>query len=126
MVGLHVKSGIDPMDLHELKEKVSGEIAGYVYAHSGTLVGNPPSSAKISEYLAELRSALVVPYWAEFVRRDTASDWESADPPTYQCAVVADDRAGILLAYDPEVNVFLLIRHGSAGLESFGVSGDVV
>ncbi len=48
------------------------------------------------------------------------------NPPVSRCAMVADDREGVLLAFDPVVPGFLLVQHRRGALRSFGVNGDAV
>ena len=114
------------MDLEKLSRRVSAEIDNYVYEYTNQLVGRPLSPERIKTGILELRSALVEPYWANIIRRDTIEQIKSADPAVCRCAVVAEDGKGILLAFDPAAAEFLLARRSADTLESYGVSGDAV
>jgi hypothetical protein len=112
------------VDLEKLRQRVSAEIASYQYEYPAGAVGRPWSAEKVRAKLSEFRAALVEPYWASVVRRDTIEQIGSADPPIRQCAIVADDSKGTLLAFDPAAAEFLLVRSRLHVLESFGISGD--
>lgn len=115
------------MDLTDLQSKVLAEIDSYRYIHADGLVGAAWPEEKVRAQLQEFRSALIVPYWADVVRRDTAEQIKTAHPPVDRCVIVADDRRGMLLAFDPAVAEYLLVqRRGDGALESLGVNGDAV
>jgi hypothetical protein len=114
------------MDLEELSRRLSAEIDNYVYDYTDELVGAPWGTDRIKTGIRELQSALIEPYWARVIRRDTIEQIASADPPVCRCAVVADDGKGTLLVFDPAAAEFLLARRITDTLESYGVSGDVV
>jgi hypothetical protein len=114
------------VDLKELSRKVSAEIDNYVYVFPKGMVGRPWNAEKVEAQLRELRAALIEPYLATVVRRDTIEQINSADPPQSRCAVVADDGHGNLLVFDLAAAEFLLVRRGTDYLESYGVTGDAV
>lgn len=114
------------MDLTDLRSKVSAEIERYRYEHVDGLVGGAWSEQKVHAALKEFRSALVEPYWADVVRRDTAAQVGMPHPPLDRCAIVADDGTGTLLAFDPAAGEYLLVQRHGGMLESFGVNGDAV
>src|SRR5262245_46192502 len=115
------------MELEEIKGRVLREIDNYRYEYFEGAVGRPWPAEKLASRLQRLRSALVAPYWAEVARRDTYAQATGAEtPPTCRCAIVSDDGAGTLLAFDPAENEFLLVAKRNDVLESFGVTGDAV
>ena len=114
------------MDLEPLKSRGVAEIDAYRREYSSGLIGRPWPDEKVQAQLREFRSALIEPYWADVVRRDTAKQVRMTNPPVSRCAIVADDGEGVLLAFDPVVPEFLLVQHHEGALRSFGVNGDAV
>jgi hypothetical protein len=74
----------------------------------------------------KMRASLVDPYWANIELRDTFAQIGEETASVRKCAVVADDGNGILLAFDPDAEEFVLIQMGKESLESFGIRGDAV
>lgn len=114
------------MDLHTLRREVENQIATYQYEVPKDAVGRPLKIDRVDTELNAMRTALVDPYWADVELRDTAEQINSAGIISRKCAVVADDRSGNLVAFDPIENEFLLAIEGEAGLSSIGVRGDAV
>jgi hypothetical protein len=114
------------MDLKQLRRQVELEIDNYVYEYPAGSVGRPWSAEKVKAHLDEFRFALIDPYWANVVRRDTIDQGHSSIPPETECAVVANDRKGTLLAFDPTAAEFLLVKQMENRFVSVGVSGDAV
>jgi hypothetical protein len=114
------------MDLEELRRRVVDEIDHYVYLVPEGANGRPWNPEKVDTKLRGFRSALVQPYWVDIIRRDTFEQIKSADHLMNRCVVVADDRHGIVLAFDPSASEFLLAERRADTLVSFGMSGDAV
>jgi hypothetical protein len=73
-----------------------------------------------------MESALVPPYWTNVGLRDTHGQIAAKPELSRRCAIVADDRNGTLLVFDPVENEFMLaVRHHDELLK-IGVRGDAV
>jgi hypothetical protein len=114
------------MDMHELRKRVSAEIDNYVYEYPPGMVGNPWPAAKVEAQLQALRSALVEPYWVDTVALTDPWRHSNAVKATTRCAVVADDGAGCVLAFDPASDEFFLATKTDSAVKSIGVDGDAV
>lgn len=112
--------------LSSLRQGVEKEIETYVYECPDDAIGNPWTDEAVQRGLAQFRACLVEPYWAEVEIRDTFDQVSMTVAPRRKCAVVADDRRGMLLLFDPEEKSFVLAECGGAGLTTFGVRGDAV
>lgn len=75
--------------------------------------------------LSEMRIALVEPRWATVQIRDTIEQINAAMPLLRECVLVADDREGYELYYDPEEKEFFLAYSGNPPT-TFNVRGDAV
>jgi hypothetical protein len=105
------------MDLIELRQQVEREIDEYVYLVPEGSVGSPWTAGKVEQHLRAFRSALVEPYWAQII---------DDDKQTKRCVVIADEKKGTLLVFEPEAQRFMLAMQKVSGLISFGVDGDAV
>ena len=114
------------MDLEAIRRAVETGMESYCYEVPSPSVGNAWSEDKIKVELAAMRAALVVPYWADVEQRDTFEQVTADKALSRECAVVADDAQGNLLAFDPIENEFLLARRCDGRLRSIGVRGDAV
>jgi hypothetical protein len=120
------------MDLEELRRRVVDEIDHYVYLVPEGANGRPWNLEKVDTKLREFRSALVQPYWVDIIRRDILFEEILSSRSSRlihlmnRCVVVADDRHGIVLAFDPSASEFLLAERRADTLVSFGMSGDAV
>src|SRR5690348_6095093 len=94
--------------LLRLRDQVKRELNTYVYKVPDDAIGQPMSAAIISQGLAEMRESLVEPFWSDVEIRDTFEQVGMQDAPKRRCAVVADDRKGMVLVYDPSENNFVL------------------
>jgi hypothetical protein len=113
-------------ELKSLKARVKAEIDGYVYSLPENAIGNPWPSDKVAGHLDALKRALVEPYWTEVETRDTFEQVKLNEGPRRRCVVVADNRAGYLLLWDPDCHDFFLAQKVNGALRSFGVRGDAV
>ncbi len=114
------------MDLQALQTKVEQEIAGYSYVASAGAVGQPMSAAWVSSQLEEMRNALVKPEWKAVAIRDTVEQIKSeVQPEMRQCVLVANDRNGYELYFDPQHGEFVLAYSGNPPT-TFNVRGDAV
>jgi hypothetical protein len=121
-----VKKAARTVDLRKLHRSATDEIDRYVYEYPPGVVGYAWSAEKVSQHLAEMRAALIDPYWADVVRRDTPEQMKSLVPPVERCVVVADDRQRYVLMFDPGAKTYLLAEKREGRLESFGIVGDAV
>lgn len=114
------------MDLDALRESLECEIDSYIYAVPAGALGQPMSDEWICSQLAEMRSALVQPRWASVLVRDTVEQMRGeADAELRQCILVADDRNGHELYFDPTAGDFVLAYSGEPPV-TFNVRGDAV
>ena len=105
------------LNLAELRQRVEREIAEYVSVVPEGSLGNPWPPAKVEKHLRAFRNALVEPYWSNIVDDDRR---------TKRCVVIADEKRGTLLVFEPEAQKFMLAMQKGSGLISFGVDGDAV
>ena len=113
------------MDIASLRTFVEREIDEYVYGAPESAIGKPMSQEWVQQQLTELRQALVTPQWVAIQLKDTLHQMESASPILRDCVLVANDRNGIQLYYDPDQNDFVLAHSGDPP-ETFNVRGDAV
>jgi hypothetical protein len=114
------------MDLGALRELVECEIDSYIYAVPAGALGLPMSDEWVCSQLAEMRAALVEPRWTTILIRDTVEQMRGeADAELRQCVLVADDRSGYQLYYDPVPEDFVLAYSGEPPI-TFNVRGDAV
>lgn len=121
-------NGTDSAFLSDLRVRVEDEIDAYAYTAGERGIGRPMSQSAVDEQLSAMRDSLVDPYWAEVEQRDTF-DQVGMPPgaaPQRRCAVVAEDRNGVLLLFDPDENSFALAQRSGLRLTTFGVRGDAV
>jgi hypothetical protein len=86
------------------------------------LLGLPFPAEVIVADLQRMRQALVQPYWVNAVPFDPKDETDMQ-----RFAVVADDRAGYLLAFDPSTDAFvLLFKKGEGVLQASHLVGDAV
>lgn len=114
------------MDLGALRATVEREIDSYEYQVPKDSIGTAWPSNKVEDSLHKMRAALVDPYWAEVIMRDTFEQITATDAAPRRCAVVADDGQGTYLVFDPIESDFLLAQKQEQYLVSFGVCGDAV
>lgn len=105
------------MDLIEIRQQVEREIDEYAYAVPEESAGKAWSADKVGQNLRAFRSALVQPYWTQIV---------DDDKQTKRCVVIADEKKGTLLVFEPDAQKFMLAMQKESGLISFGVDGDAV
>jgi hypothetical protein len=108
------------LDISGLRRQVEREIDEYVYQLPEGAIGNPWPAEKVEQRLRAFRSALVEPYWANVI---------DDDKRTKRCIVIADEKRGTLLVFEPEAQKFMLAMQSKlkeGGLISFGVDGDAV
>ena len=111
-------SSTSATSLDAIKTKLFEEISTYRREQNNDTGKSDPAT----QAFEDLQSALIEPYWAEFAPAETAQ------PTRQRCAVVADDKQGILLAFDVTIQQFHLLRwiKSTNKLKSLGVSGDAV
>lgn len=113
-------------ELKTLRARVEAEIDAYVYSLPESAIGNPWPSNKVSRLLNEFRQALVDPYLTDVEIRDTFEQVKLDQGPRQRCIVVADNREGYYLLYDPNAHDFFLAQKVKGILISLGVRGDAV
>ena len=112
--------------LIELRIAVEAEIDPYIYNVPEGAVGLPWSVDRVRIELAEMPGAPVDPYWTEVEIRDTYSQVKEEQAKLLRCAVVADDRRGYLLLWDPVRGDYFLAQAGEGFPCTFGIRGDAV
>jgi hypothetical protein len=112
--------------LTKLRIAVEAEIDQYVYDVPEGTAGLPWSVDKVRIELAEMRGALVDPYWTEVEIRDTFSQVKEEQGKLLRCAVVAEDRRGYLLLWEPVRRDFFLAQAREGVPCTFGIRGDAV
>jgi len=110
------------VNLDEVEQFVLGEIESYRYEVSEGALGRPLADERVNRLLADMRAALVEPKWETVVIRDTPEGPPLEPHEQRQCILVADDRNGYELFYDPSEKEFFLADGGG----SIGVWGDAV
>ena len=112
------------IDLNALAAQVRVEVETYeVPERHPDLVGSALLPEWFEKGLAEMKAALVEPYWVEM--RDYAS--VPGEVLTRQVAVVADEGHEILVAFDPAPDGdFVLTWRSPEQVEFYNVHGDAV
>jgi hypothetical protein len=113
------------VNLGVLRQSLEQEIASYVYIVSSGAVGQPMPGSWVEAQLAELSASLVEPVWRAVAIRDTFEQTTQAQSELRQCVLVADDRNGHELYYDPVASEYVLAYSGSPPT-TFNVRGDAV
>ena len=113
------------MDIASLRTFVEREIDRYVYTVPEGALGTPMPPEWVSAQLSEFRQALVEPRWETVQVKDTPDQWDADPPILRQCVLIADDKKGHHLYYDPEQNDFVLAYEGEPPT-TFMVRGDAV
>ena|SRR5689334_18859699 len=114
--GLHIAS---------LRAFVEKEIDKYVYSVPEGTVGQPMSAEWVGAQLAELRECLVEPKWQAVQLKDTPAQMNASTPVLRDCVLIADDKKGLQLYYDPDENDFFLAFAGNPPT-TFMIRGDAV
>ena len=116
----------DGQYLRMLRSRLENEIRLYKCEFPEGMAGNPKTEAAITAGLAQMQDCLVDPYWIPVEIRDTFRQIQGETPARRRCAVVADDRKGTFLLFDPTEDSFVLAQRSATGLVTFGVTGDAV
>jgi hypothetical protein len=113
------------MDTRNLRRTIEQEIDSYTYQQLAA-VGAPMPQEWETQQLAAMRAALVEPVPRLVAIRDTVAQMRGeAAPLMRECFLVADDREGYELYFDPESNDFVLAYSGNPP-STFNVHGDAV
>jgi hypothetical protein len=114
------------MDLDALRAAVESEIESYVYDIHPKAIGRPLSQEWVDAQLIEMRAALVEPAWRDIKIQDSYEQViGSAECEIRSCVMVADDREGYELYFDPVHGGFVLAYSGDPPV-TFNVRGDAV
>ena len=114
------------MDTRNLRRTIEQEIDSYVYQQHPAAVGTPMPQEWVSQQLAAMRAALVEPVARLIEIRDSVAQMRGEDAPLVrECLLVADDRGGYELYFDPTSNDFVLAYSGNPPT-TFNVRGDAV
>ena len=114
------------MDTRDLRRRIEQEIASYVHQSHPAAQGTPLPEEWVARQLAEMRNALVDPVLRVVEIRDSVAQLRGEVPPIVrECFMVADDREGNELYFDPTSNDFVLAYSGSPP-STFNVRGDAV
>jgi hypothetical protein len=112
--------------LRNLRTGVESEIDRYVYGVPEDAVGKAMKDEEVQSTIEEMRGALVDPYWIEIELRGDFEQVTVEKGPKRRCIVVADDRKGYLLLWDPVTQDYKLAQCGTGLPIYFGVNGDAV
>jgi hypothetical protein len=110
------------MDLIALRAAVENEIDNYVYEIHPEAIGQPWPQERVVDQLVEMRAALVQPTWRDVKIQDSMDEAECEIRP---CVLVAVDREGYELYFDPARGDFVLAYSGNPPV-TFNVRGDAV
>jgi len=114
------------MNSSDLRRAIEQEIDSYVYEHHPAAMGTPMPQEWVTRQLAEMRAALVDPVRRPIEIRDSVAQLRGEAPPVVrECFLVADDKEGNELYFDPESNDFVLAYSGNLP-STFNVRGDAV
>jgi len=113
------------MNLTALRQSVEQDIAAYVYVVPAGAVGRPMPQTWVASQLVEMKASLVQPIWRAVAIRDTFEQTKQVATELRQCILVADDRKGNELYYDPVVSGYVLAHTGDPPT-TFNVRGDAV
>lgn len=115
------------MEAAEPEQLVGRQIAEYDYQVPDGAIGNPFSPEKVERYLDDLRDSLVRPYLQQIELLDTKKQVDAPNPIFAEYWIVADDRNGGLVCFDPDANEFLLAHQlENDRVATIGVRGDLV
>lgn len=114
------------MDLAALRTAVEKEIENYVYETHPEAIGQSLTKEWVDAQLVEMRAALVQPIWCNVKVRDSYEQvMGTAKCEIRSCVLVADDREGYELYFDPAQGDFVLAYSGNPPV-TFNVRGDAV
>jgi hypothetical protein len=114
------------MDLVALRKSVEAEIDSYVYELPDGSVGTPLPNDWIEAQLCEMRNALVEPAWETIGIGDSVDQIIGKEPINQrQCVLIADDKKGYQLYFDPKEKNFVL-AYSTDGLPTSFLRGDAV
>lgn len=114
------------MDLVALRAAVESQIENYVYDIHPEAVGQPFPQECVDVQLAQMRAALVPPTWRDIRIQDSYGQVTGmAGCEMRPCVLVADDREGCELYFDPTHGDFVLAYSGNPPV-TFNVRGDAV
>jgi len=114
------------MNTGDLRRTIEQEIDSYVYQRHPAAVGTPMPQEWVTQQLAEMREALVDPVLRSIEIRDSVAQLRGEAPPVVrECFLVADDKEGYELYFDPVSNDFVLAYSGNPP-STFNVRGDAV
>ena len=114
------------MDPRDLRRTIEQEIDSYIYERHPQAVGTPMPREWVTRQLGEMRAALVDPVLRRIQIRDSVAQIRGEEPASVrECFLVADDKAGYELYFDPSSNDFVLAYSGDPP-STFNVRGDAV
>jgi CelD/BcsL family acetyltransferase involved in cellulose biosynthesis len=114
------------MNFTELRKQIEGEIASYVYEVPKSALGQAMPTEWVAAQLAEFKAALVEPARRVVAISDSTEQMLGrVKPELRECILVADDREGYELYYDPSQRDFVLAYSGNPPV-TFNVRGDAV
>lgn len=114
------------MDLIALRAAVENELENYVYEIHPEAMGQPLPQEWVDAQLAAMRAALVQPIWRDIRIQDSYEQvMGTAECEIRPCVLVADDREGYELYFDPAQGNFVLAYSGNPPV-TFNVRGDAV
>ena len=118
------------MDKEELQQHCVQKVAEYEYIVPESAIGLPLPAEKVEALLKEFKAAIVEPYLETIELRDTMEQMEAETPILCRVWVVADDRDGYKVIYNPNTKEFGLAQYKiddeSDIPSSINVNGDFV
>ena len=114
------------MNSSDLRRTIEQEIDSYAYEHHPGAVGTPMPQEWVTNQLSAMRAALVDPVLRTIEIRDSVAQLRGEAPADVrECFLVADDKEGYELYFDPTSNDFVLAYSGNPP-STFNVRGDAV
>ncbi len=118
------------VNLEALRRAVENEIERYRYPAGAVTIGIPWTPDRVNAELVAMRASIVAPYWVDVELHDTFEQIgrliAGEQAVLHKVVVVADDAEGMLVAFDPINNEFLLVQRAGDVLITIGVRGDAV
>ncbi len=118
------------MTKEELRRHCEREVEEYKYDLPESAVGNPWPADKLEAQLRKCKAAIVEPYNLQIELRDTVEQMNAEPPVVCEVWVVADDREGYKVFYNPNTCEFGLAEYNPGDdndiPSSINVNGDFV
>ncbi len=118
------------MNKEELQKHCIQDVEEYEYIVPESAMGNALAAEKVDALLNECKEAIIEPYQSIIALRDTMEQMTAEPPVLCKVWVVADDRGGYKVIYNPNTKEFSLAQYDvdddSVIPSSINVNGDFV